>query len=225
MRSETVSYYGEWLPEPVATDRADSRVISKDILSWSLMVLLEKLSARERAVFILKEAYGYEHTQIASVLGISSDLSRQLLTRGRKHLKAAKLTDPVQHQHEAGDALPKFMQAIYNSDMKKLEELLHEDIMISVDGGGKVKASKNNIYGRKHAAVLLFGLYHKFWFVYRIEIAEINHSPAILYFENDSLAACEICEYEEGGTLSRVDIVRNPDKLSSLEKNFQLLSQ
>src|SRR5690606_3781018 len=81
------SYPGEWLPEPVATEKADREVVQKDILSYSLMVLLEKLNPRQRAVFILKEAFDYDHDEIAGVLNITPENSRKILSRAKSLLQ------------------------------------------------------------------------------------------------------------------------------------------
>src|SRR5579859_4509559 len=76
----------EWLPEPVATESADANVYLKDILSYSLLVLLEKLNAKERAVFILKESFDYDHEEMAEILGITEEHSRKLLSRAKSKL-------------------------------------------------------------------------------------------------------------------------------------------
>ncbi|HEY6977131.1 MAG TPA: sigma-70 family RNA polymerase sigma factor, partial [Chitinophagaceae bacterium] len=77
-------YPGEWLPEPVATEKADTALNRKEILSYSLMVLLERLNAKQRAVFILKEAFAYDHAEIAEVLDITEEHSRKLLSRAKE---------------------------------------------------------------------------------------------------------------------------------------------
>ena len=74
------AYPGNWLPEPVATEGADHDLHQKDILSYSLMVLMEKLDARQRAIFILKEAFDYDHEEIARLLDISVENSRKILS-------------------------------------------------------------------------------------------------------------------------------------------------
>lgn len=78
-------YPGMWLPEPVATEKADMEINSKEILSYSLMVLLEKLNAKQRAVFILREAFNYDHEEIADVLRITVENSRKILSRAKSN--------------------------------------------------------------------------------------------------------------------------------------------
>ena len=80
-------YPGEWLPEPVATERADTAIIRKEILSYSLMVLLEKLNTKQRAVFILKEAFDYDHKEIASVLDIQKNIPGKYSAVPKRQLK------------------------------------------------------------------------------------------------------------------------------------------
>ncbi|WP_315817463.1 sigma-70 family RNA polymerase sigma factor [Paraflavitalea speifideaquila] len=88
-RKLVAEYPGPWLPEPVATENADGGLLQKEVLSYSLMVLMEKLNVRQRAVFILKEAFDYEHEEIAAALEISVDNSRKLLSRAREQLQKA----------------------------------------------------------------------------------------------------------------------------------------
>src|SRR5262249_54040466 len=121
------SYPGNWLPEPVATEAADNDLLQKDILSYSLMVLLEKLDAKQRAVFILKEAFNYEHEEIASLLDISVENSRKILSRARKEIK----NEPVNNVAKTpAHYLDKYIDAIRSGDIKRVEQLLSDDIVV-----------------------------------------------------------------------------------------------
>src|SRR3954471_10200972 len=93
-------YPGNWLPEPVATETADGNLNQRDILSYSLMVLLEKLDAKQRAVFILKEAFNYDHEEIADVLDISVENSRKILSRARAALQNGHIGEAVKMPSE-----------------------------------------------------------------------------------------------------------------------------
>ena len=132
------SYPGEWLPEPVATERADHELHQKDILSYSLMVLLEKLDARQRAVFILKEAFDYEHEEIAEVLRISVENSRKILSRAKKELQTESANNIVEVPR---DYLDNYIEIVHSGDTEKLEQLLSDDIVLVSDGGGKAAAA------------------------------------------------------------------------------------
>lgn len=207
-------YPGQWLPEPVATETADAELNQKDILSYSLMVLLEKLDAKQRAVFILKEAFSYEHEEIAEVLDISTENSRKILSRARKELQNETINEVVKTPTEC---LDKYMEVIRSRDIKKLEQLLSNEIVLVSDGGGKAKAALNPLIGVENAALFLSGIFNKFYYDRKFEFGEVNHHPAIFFYESGQLVNCQIFEFRNGLIL-RVYMMRNPDKLAVLGK-------
>jgi RNA polymerase sigma factor (sigma-70 family) len=221
---QRAEYLGEWLPEPVATERADAPVLKQDILSYSLMVLLEKLNTLQRAVFILKEAFDYEHSEIAEALDITPENSRKLLSRARQQLAEGGKTQEGGKTYEAikmhdatndVDYVQQFSNIIRSGDTKRLEKLLHHDIAVWADGGGKVKASINTIYGVTDALLLLNGLFNKFYDGLDNKFVYINHQPAFIHYKGDEIYSCQIFTVADGKILS-VFNVRNPDKLKSL---------
>lgn len=207
-----LDYPGEWLPEPVAAEKADAGINRKDLLSYSLMVLLEKLNPRQRAVFILKEAFDYEHIEIAEVLAIKPDLSRQLLTRAKKSIGTPGL--------HTGNTVPeafldKYLQVLQAGNMEQLEALLNEDVVSVSDGGGKARAAVKPVYGKKSVAALLLGLYRKFNEQALVRQGWANGQPALLYFSAGQLIKCVTFTFQEG-RISQAYIIRNPDKLKNL---------
>lgn len=213
LKRQLTAYPGEWLPEPVATEKADAGISRKELLSYSLMVLLEKLNARQRAVFILKEAFGYDHNEISSVLGITSDLSRQLLSRAKKQIG---MQQPLKNRIAPANFLNKYLEVLQSGDTHKLEALLNEDIRVVSDGGGKATAALKIVFGKKSVAALLIGLHKKFNRYCDIRKYLINHQPGLLYFSDDKLIKCQTFFYTENG-ISNVYIIRNPDKLNVLK--------
>jgi RNA polymerase sigma-70 factor (ECF subfamily) len=206
-------YPGTWLPEPVATEGADHDLHQKDILSYSLMVLLEKLDARQRAVFILKEAFDYDHEEIARVLDISVENSRKILSRAKKELKTTTLDTVV--KTPAG-YLDKYIDIIRSGDTKRLEQLLGEDIVLVSDGGGKAAAALRPLEGKEPALLFLSGIYRKFYQDRRIEKGIVNHHPALFFYEEGQLVTCQVFELQNG-MIHRSYLMRNPDKLASLQ--------
>ncbi|MEP6684247.1 MAG: sigma-70 family RNA polymerase sigma factor [Parafilimonas sp.] len=208
-------YPGEWLPEPVVTETADAPITRKEILSYSLMVLLEKLNAKQRAVFILKEAFDYDHKEIAEVLHITEENSRKIYSRAKRELKESK---PIDSTIVPADYLDKYIEVIYNADVKRLENLLQQDIIVISDGGGKVSAATHPVSGKLHAIKFILGLIKKFYTGnnIRIEKTFINHHPALLYYKDDELSNCQVFNFENGH-ISGIYFIRNPDKLKSLE--------
>ncbi|WP_316810885.1 sigma-70 family RNA polymerase sigma factor [Pedobacter heparinus] len=214
LKKAALNYQGEWLPEPVATERADTGINRRELLSYSMMVLLEKLNPRQRAVFILKEAFDYEHTEIADLLAIKPELSRQLLTRAKKNIG-----DPKQLQGSPVPAsfLNQYLNVLQSGDMQRLENLLNEDIVSVSDGGGKAKAAIKPVYGKKSVAALLLGLYAKFYETSVVKEGYINQEPALFYYVAGRLVTCITFAFT-AGLISRTFIIRNPDKLRDLNR-------
>jgi RNA polymerase sigma factor (sigma-70 family) len=208
-------YPGPWLPEPVATEKADAVLDQKDILSYSLMVLLEKLNAQQRAVFILKEAFEYNHEEIASLLDISEENSRKILSRAKKELAIEKLKNAPK---VSADYLNKYMEAIQSRDMKRLEQLLSDEVTLVSDGGGKAAAATKPLFGKEHVMAFVSGIFQKFYQHVRIDQGWVNHQPALFYYEGDSLVTCQVFVVENG-VIENIYFVRNPFKLKALQKN------
>lgn len=211
-RREIRSYPGQWLPEPVETDTPDRRIDRKEVLSYSMMVLLEKLNARQRAVFILREAYDYDHSEIARLLDMTEENSRQLLARSKKKIK---VQSPAQSTPDTL-LLQKYLDIMARADISQLEQLLKEDISIVSDGGGKASAAVNPLHGKQDCLAFLSGIYQKFYQDREGAFCFINHLPALCYYEGESLTTCKIFHIEEG-TIKDVFILRNPEKLTLLK--------
>ena len=210
-------YPGNWLPEPVATESADRDLQQKDILSYSLLVLLEKLDARQRAVFILKEAFDYDHEEIADVLDITAENSRKILSRARLALK----TDHINEVAKAPvDYLTKYIDIIHNGDTQKLEQLLNDDIIVVSDGGGKARAATQPLVGKEMALSFLSGIYRKFYSDAHIEQGFVNHHPALFFYKDGQLVNCHVFELQHE-MIQHVYIVRNPDKLRTIAADHQ----
>ena len=208
------NYPGPWLPEPIATEDPHFAVHRREILSYSVLVLLEKLDSRQRAVFILKEAFDYDHDEIARVLGISVENSRKILSRAKNELRSDISVRPDSRQL---DILHHYLAVLEGGDMQALELLLNHDITVMSDGGGKASAFRNVIKGVKSVGALLTGLYKKMYRHVSSEITWINHQPAISYLSEGEIITCQIFSIRNQ-QLDHVFFIRNPDKLRMLQK-------
>lgn len=213
-RKRLAEYPGQWLPEPVATENAEITVNRKEILSYSLMVLLEKLDSKQRAVFILKEAFDYDHEEIAKVLGITTENSRKILSRARRDLQVASTPAKVSLEW-----LNKYLAIMERGDMSELEQLLNEDITVVSDGGGKATAFLNVIRGLKSASALLSGLYKKSYKMVEVRTGQVNHQPALFFYHENNLVTCQIFSLKNNEVES-IFFIRNPDKLKGLQNSF-----
>ncbi|SFE02240.1 RNA polymerase sigma-70 factor, ECF subfamily [Chitinophaga sp. CF118] len=209
-----------WLPEPVATDdEADKNLHLKDILSYSLMLLLEKLNATERAVFILKESFDYSHQEIAEVLSVTEEHSRKLLSRSKAKLfKPAAASRTIEQNAHAAVLLENYIEAIRKRDTQKLESMLSQDIAFYADGGGKVSLVKEICLGAVDTAELVTMIYHRYQTTFNIVFKWINHQPAFLYYKNDKLYVCQVFNISFADSkILQINTILDPDKLKGLE--------
>jgi len=212
-RARREVYVGPWLPEPVDTS-ADPLLGAEraEALSLAVLLLLEKLSPAERAAFVLHAAFDYPHSRIAEVLETSEANARQLYSRARKHLDAAR-SRPV----ETGDRarlLGAFLAAAEAGDLEALEAVLAHDVVSISDGGGKVLAARKIVDGPERVAHFLLGVLEKFGQGVTPVPVVVNGDAAVLGVRDDgsALALWTVDVGPDG--IRGVYIVLNPDKLS-----------
>ena len=209
-------YPGEWLPAPVYSEENIYQSLDKKhILDYSLLVLLEHLNAKQRAVFILKEAFGYAHNEIAAILDISTAHSRQLLKRGRDKIPLTPIAPPPVDEKSKAQ-VQSLADAILKEDIPQIKKLLCQQVKAISDGGPKQSAARKIINGQSHVYKLLRAIYGKYMpsgatFKY----TELNHRPAIVYMFDGVVFRSIIFDIEEG-QIRNIYIMVNPDKLNSL---------
>ncbi|MFI2205263.1 RNA polymerase sigma-70 factor [Streptomyces sp. NPDC020192] len=220
VRTRGEAYVGPWLPEPYVTESGDTapdaadRVLLDDSVSFAVLVVLESLSPLERAVFVLREAFGYPYAEIASLLDRGEAAVRQLAGRARRHVDERRPryeVDPAQRR----ELTERFLAAASEGDLDGLMALLAPDVRLVGDSGGKVKTPVRIVHtadkvGRFLAATVPqapAGMSYRF--------VEANGGPAVLVMHGDqpdNLFQLEIAD----GRVTTVYIVRNPDKLRHL---------
>jgi RNA polymerase sigma-70 factor (ECF subfamily) len=207
-----------WLPEPVDTEEADTNIKLNEIVSYSLLILLEQLNAKERAVFILKEAFAYSHEEIADTLSITVEGSRKLLSRAKQKIDQAHTPAAVQKKENTTPVLlEKFMQAIRSRDTKTLETVLTEDIAFYADGGTALKVFAKQRTGIPEVSDVLIFVFHKYDIGYTVKSGEINHQPALLFYEGDELKVCQVFGIDpESNKIFQISNVLDPEKLKTI---------
>ncbi len=203
-----------WLPEPISMDNADDNINKEEILSYSLLTLLEKLSAKERAVFILKEAFDYSHKEISGIIDLTIENSRKLLSRAKAKLDDYRSTSDDVHQKDTA-LLRNYIDAMKNGDITALEKLLTKDILLAADGGENIKVVRELTTGIVDTSKLLLYVYRAFLTGLEIKTGYINHQPAILFYQKGVLYNCQVYELESTKIRSIYSIV-DPNKLRSL---------
>lgn len=215
-RNKKITTDKVWLPEPLATETADSDINRNEIISYSMLVLLEYLNPKERAAFILKEAFDYSHEEIANTLSISVENSRKLLSRAKSKLDISKeKIDEV--TFSASAYLENYINIIKNGDTKALEKLLSEEILVTADGGGKVNVVREITVGVQATSDLIFYLYNTYQNIYEVKYQLINHQPALLFYRDGTLINCQVFEFEAiTKKIRRIYSVVDPDKLKNI---------
>jgi RNA polymerase sigma factor (sigma-70 family) len=210
-------YIGQWLPVPIHTDESIYKEIDKrQILDYSLLVLLERLNAKERAVFILKESFDFEHSEIADVLQITVENSRQLYKRARQKLESGGLR-PSGDKVTTDATLKKLTEAILRADIENVKALLAAQVQ-SYSDGGDMKAAPNIIVGRDNVSKFLKALYGKYFHAGTVVTSEeLNYGPALVFRLGTLIYRCVMFDVRDG-VVENVYIINNPAKLRALVK-------
>lgn len=214
-RNQKIEGNSMWLPEPVATEKADSNLQREEIISYSILVLLENLKPKERAVFILKEAFDYSHQEIAETLSFSIENSRKLLSRAKKILDGIDINS-YPSSSVATDFLQKYIDIIKDGNVNALEKILSEDILVKTDGGGKVAIVSELVVGLKATIDLMMYVYDTYQKSFVIVSNTVNHQPALLFYNNGKLVNCQVFELEENlPKIKSIYSIVDPDKLKN----------
>jgi len=219
LRKQLEKYPGEWLPSPVATaPDMPSPIERKHLLDYALLVTLERLNSKQRAVFILKEAFDYPHQEIADILDISIDNSRQLLKRSKEKI-ATKQTAVEAISVKDYSKVADLAEAIMEGEMKVVTRLLSDEVRSISDGGPKQSAARNIITGKERVYKLMKAVYGKYMPDNACSIiTSVNHQPAILYHLNGLVFRCIVFEISSN-KVQNIYIIINPDKLSEVNNS------
>lgn len=214
-------YMGQWLPEPLLTDEnplEGARYVEEaDSLSMAFLLVLERLSPVERAVFLLHDVFDYDYEEIAAIVDKSEDNCRQLAVRARRHVEQEKPRFEASRDQRDELAARFFAAVAGEGHVGDLVELLAADVVAYADGGGKGPAALRPLYGRDQVAGLLGRLAMS---ARRLGVhahrTEINGQPGAMFFDRSgrliSVMAIDIVD----GIVESVRSVTNPDKLHHL---------
>ncbi|MGW0495793.1 RNA polymerase sigma factor SigJ [Streptomyces sp. NPDC003007] len=217
-RDET--YVGPWLPEPYVTDFGDTvpdtaeRAVLADSVSLAVLGVLESLSPLERAVFVLREAFGFPYADIAAMLDRGEPAVRQPAGRARKHVGERRPryeVDPAQRR----DLTERFLAAAADGDLEGLMALLAPEVRLVGDSGGKSRAPLRVLRSADKVGRFLVGAARKGVADFSVRFLELNGGPAVLVLSGgrpDSVFQIDVAD----GRVQAVYVIRNPDKLRSL---------
>ncbi|GHD44752.1 RNA polymerase sigma24 factor [Streptomyces mirabilis] len=220
VRSRNEAYVGPWLPEPYVTDFGDTapdtaeRAVLADSVSLAVLVVLESLSPLERAVFVLREAFGYPYADIAAVLDRGEPAVRQLAGRARKHVEERRPryeVDPAERR----DLTERFLAAAAGGDLEGLMALLAPDVRLIGDSGGLSKAPLRVIETADKVGRFLYAVAQQGVPDLSYRSLELNAGAALLVLSGDKPDSTVQLDVVDG-RIQCIYIVRNPEKLVSL---------
>lgn len=212
-RRRREEYVGPWLPEPVVTGGDPAELVGLDeSLSMALLVVLESLSPAERTVFVLHDVFGVPFAEVARAVGRTTAACRQLAARARRHVEARAPRFEVS-EAERRRVTEAFADACTRGDIAGLLALLDPDVVLHSDGGGLVVAARRPVSGAERVARYLAGVAKRGPAPLRLTPATVNGEPGLLWMRGDDLGGV-VALTLTGDRIARVDIVRNPRKLT-----------
>jgi RNA polymerase sigma-70 factor (ECF subfamily) len=210
-------YVGPWLPEPLLLDDQDpsADVVLAESVSMAMLVLLETLSPDERAVFVLREVFGFDHGEIADAVGKPAATVRQIAHRAREHVRARRKRFYVVDPQRNAEITAEFLAAAASGDVEALMAMLAPDATWTADSGGKVSAARRPVVGADRVARAIAGLMSKAGPDVRVDMVTCNSAPAVLLYLGDNLEGVITVEIIDD-KITNFYVMRNPEKLTTL---------
>ena len=218
-RVQREEYIGEWLPEPLLSDPYEDPERAAELadsISMAALLLLERLSPLERAVFVLREVFGFDFAEIASAVGRSDAACRQLSVRARRHMDEGRPRFEADHR-ERDELAGRFFDALRGGNVESLRDLLAADVVMVGDGGGKAPQFARAIIGADDVARMLSSLLPTLVKIdVRFEPREVNGQPSAIFRDRDNKVLFTMTLDVLDGRVQAIRSVINPDKLGHL---------
>jgi RNA polymerase sigma-70 factor (ECF subfamily) len=221
MQRRKESYVGPWLPEPLLTapDVAEDVELAESV-SMALMLVLETLAPTERAVFVLREVFEFGYDEIAAAVGKTPAAVRQIAHRARKHVDARRPRETVSAR-ETRAVLESFQRALATRDFQSLLDVLAPDVVLLSDGGGVKQAALRPVAGADKVVRFMSGGIGRTDAVLTSGLTVVNGNPALVLNLNGELDGVMAVRLD-GGRISGLYYVRNPEKLTRVESETSL---
>ncbi|HET8662916.1 MAG TPA: RNA polymerase sigma-70 factor [Nocardioides sp.] len=216
-RVKRETYVGNWFPEPLVEDPYEDPERAAELadsVSMASLLLLERLSPLERAVFVLRDVFAFDFRDIAAAVGRSEEACRQLAVRARRHMEAGRPRFEADRR-EREELANRFFDAIRGGDIEALRELLAADAELVADSGGKAPQWGRGAFGAENVARVLTA----FWPWLRevdvtIEQRELNGQPGAIFRDRDGRVLNTWTVDVLDGRIQSIRTVLNPDKLA-----------
>jgi RNA polymerase sigma-70 factor, ECF subfamily len=213
------AYVGQWFPEPLLTDPYEDPERSAELadsVSMAALLLLERLTPLERAVFVLREVLGFGFPEVAAAVERSEAACRQLAVRARRHMDVGRPRFEADRR-EREELAARFFEALRDGDVDGLRELLAADVQMVGDGGGKAPALARGVVGADNVARVLASIFPLLARIdARVEPREVNGQPGAILRDRDGNVAGTLTLDVLGGRIQTIRSVVNPDKLGHL---------
>ncbi|WP_108012514.1 RNA polymerase sigma-70 factor [Streptomyces sp. VMFN-G11Ma] len=209
-------YVGPWFPEPLLSDPYEDPARAMELadsVSMAALVLLERLSPLERAVFVLREVFGFEFDEVAAAVGRSEAACRQLVVRARRHMRDGRPRFEALRE-EREELASRFFDALREGDVASLRDLLAADVSMAGDSGGKAPQLARAVVGADNVARLLASVFP--WMAridVTFELHEINGQPGAIFREREGGVLAVMVLDVRAGQIRAIRSVINPDKL------------
>lgn len=211
-------YVGEWLPEPLLAgfgeESSEERVTLDEAVAGALLVVLERLSPAERTSFLLHDTFGMPYSEIAELVGRTPEAARQLASRARRNVAAARPRFPVSHEEQQRIVFA-FAAAAATGSLEQLVGILDPSVVLRSDGGGNVTAARLPIHGAERVAraviALTRGQVRDGGPSARAQFATVNGRPGLVSHDGAVLTVLSFAF--DGGRIVAVNSMRNPEKL------------
>ncbi|TQV70743.1 sigma-70 family RNA polymerase sigma factor [Exilibacterium tricleocarpae] len=214
-----VNYVGSWLPEPIHTaidNEAEAKLDLAGSLTTGFLLMLERLTPKERAAYLLHEVFDHPYVEVAATLEIQEAACRKLVSRARTRIgrdQARHLT-PLVRQSEL---LAAFEVAITEGSTGRLSAMLASDVQLTADGGGKVAAIRDSIHGKTGVMAFVSQRLRNYWADLQWQWIDINGARGAVLKRDEAVTAVISFAYDPVGQVTAIYIVRNPDKLARLD--------
>jgi len=220
-----MEYVGPWLPEPIQTT-VDPDVAEKlelaDSLTMAFLLVLDRLSPKERAAWLLHEVFFYEYSEVAEILDTNEASCRKLVSRAKENLKQGRRRNTISQERQ-NEFLDAFRKAIGAGEFKELETMLTEDVQLTTDSNGKVYAAKRIVESKESVLKLVERLLHKYWSQCELEVVQLNGSLGMIVRDGETIHAALVPSYNLEQNIESLFIMRNPDKLNAINESPRII--
>ncbi|WP_314586442.1 RNA polymerase sigma-70 factor [Paenibacillus terrigena] len=216
-RKQREVYVGPWLPEPQVSsieERPDDSFMQRENISYALLVLMEHLTPVERAVFMLRETLDYSYQEIGELLNKTAINCRQIFSRAQKKLQP-ELTDTTAKADLSERLAMSFIEASRTGDFQSFVTMITEDAILLSDGGGRIRAAINPIFGKERIFAFLHGIHTKRDTSHQVRLVQVNGHPGVLIHVDEKIHSIIAFQLDPSHQKAQsIYLIRNPEKIS-----------